>query len=728
MRPSSLPSSLHKLLRFGLLLMPLLVLAILLPAQAQGSVFRIGVLDDEFGPISRGARLAVQEINASGGVRGADGTRFRLELVIQPADDVAFSISNLQQASVIAVLGPESSNDVLSNLATLQGIGPGIPILTPATDDTILALDTSDQLFRLRAQEALQGRALARFIANDLNANIVVTAQLDLASTAGIVGFTTAASQQGIPVRQSFLRDQNTSIDTLASRIISANAQVAVTYGPPALAADLYLSLRESGWSGTFAYNNANSVEFREAVPRELLEGVYSTTTWSYAYDAVVSVGFVQNYLAAFGSVPGPVEAAAYDGVFLLARAIGEPGSLIDNLADIDNFLGVQGELDPSTLATGELSNNVAITRLGEFGAPAPIVRYAGDERLTDTDVVVAPININPGVALPTATPQGPPPTPTLDGVFLTATRRQNIRTGPGLNYDVIGQFSEGETARIIGANLDFSWVVIQYRGQQAWLFRDILEVSGNLSDVPLVQPPPTPTPPPATATPTAQPIPDLVVSNAIPNRLIIGQPFNVTATVTNQGGAAAGPFAVAASFEPGGVYSAVNLQGLGAGQSINITLTGTLGTGATGQYTVAIVADLNDQVNEGPAGEANNTAYELVYTADRPTLSSGTITIAPGSVITLDTMPEDIQWTGNELIAVNGANIYVLSGNVAAFSNVHYDAINTTTNASPINVAVLPNALLGLKTDNNNNNRGVIRVDNVIAGGNLTITYRIYQ
>src|SRR5690606_10476669 len=78
--------------------------------SAQGlPVFRIGVLDNPDGSLARGAQLAVEEINNAGGVVGADGTVFQLQLVIQPTTDLATAVANINQASVIAVIGPESS-------------------------------------------------------------------------------------------------------------------------------------------------------------------------------------------------------------------------------------------------------------------------------------------------------------------------------------------------------------------------------------------------------------------------------------------------------------------------------------------------------------------------------------------------------------------------------------------------------------------------------------------
>jgi uncharacterized repeat protein (TIGR01451 family) len=83
------------------------------------------------------------------------------------------------------------------------------------------------------------------------------------------------------------------------------------------------------------------------------------------------------------------------------------------------------------------------------------------------------------------------------------------------------------------------------------------------------------------------------------------GQPFTLAVTVKNQGNLDAGSFAVATSFLPGNVYSAVNIGGLAVGAQTTVNLTGTV-TGS-GDFTIDIVLDLNNQVDEGPSGEANN-------------------------------------------------------------------------------------------------------------------------
>lgn len=676
-------------------------------------VFRIGLINDANDDIQRGAALAVEQLNAGGGVLGADGTRFRLELVTQPDTDIPSAIANINQASVIAVVGPATSAAALGNLNALQGLQ--VPVLTMATDDTLINNDNSGRLFRIRAREALRGRALADYLVNDLGINRLATVQLDVASTVGVVGFTRALSTFGVQPAPFLLQPPN-ELGNTVQQIINNNYAAVVVYGPLATASDLLSALRNRGWQGEFAYNRVDETVFREGLSNAQLQGVLSTNTWSYTAQDEASVAFLADYVGRYGSVPGDINAAAYDAVQILAEGISRPNALRNNLLQISNFQGVQGVLQPALLTSGEMSDNVTVTRLNEFAVPQVVARYSGADRL--------PIE-EPQAAIITPTPS---PTATPDGVVMTVQSAvQNVRTGPSINYPVIGQLEAGEQRRVIGANLELTWVVIDFRGQQGWMAASLLDFFGDLDSLPIITPPPTPTPPPPTTTPTPTPTADVIIVSATPNRLTLGSPFTLNVTVRNQGRANAGAFAVAATFQPGGIYSAVNLNGLAAGQQTTVNLMGTL-TGSTGNYSVVIVADLNDQVNEGPTGEANNDDFLFNYSVDRPILNAGTLTLAQGGTLTLEGSGAiDILWdTDNNLKVQNSANIYLMN-NVSSLDQVTYDTINpAAAGTAPINVALLPNAYVGVITAEGN--RGVLQINNVASGGPLTVTYRVYQ
>jgi len=186
------------------------------------------------------------------------------------------------------------------------------------------------------------------------------------------------------------------------------------------------------------------------------------------------------------------------------------------------------------------------------LGAPEVLARYQGNQRLP-ADSGLSPIPIVTVTPFASATPAA---SPTPQGVSLTITQQvQNVRSGPGDVYGVIGQLNRGDQAAIIGANADYTGggQLPRHAG-----------VAGDLSagshwrpgSVPVVPAPPIPTPD-VTATPTVEPITDvIIVSAAIVPKPDPAEPtFTVNITVGNIGTIPAGTFVVAGTFPPNNTY-----------------------------------------------------------------------------------------------------------------------------------------------------------------------------
>jgi ABC-type branched-subunit amino acid transport system substrate-binding protein len=678
-------------------------------AQVQ-PVFRIGVLGDADGPMNKGAQLAVQEINKGGGAQGADGTLFRLELILQPTDDGANltnAINNLRGASVIAVLGPETNQEVADGLQALEALT--VPVLTPATGDTLLTSASSGLIFRSRAQQVLQGRALANYFVNNAKLQHVATVQLalDIDTTAEAIGFTTASSAFGVTPQPILQVQGNQNLAQVATQLIQANPQAIVVFGDPARAGQLYKTLRASNWIGQFAYNRVDDKAFLDTVPTSQLPGMVSTTTWPFTATDADSTTFRDLYVRTYAQIPGPVDAAAYDSIYLLKEAIRRPGELRTNLAALSNIPGVQGPLSPAQLGRGEISNNVAVIQIGQYGAPEVLSRLVGSQQVA----------INQPVSTST-----PTPTATPDGVVATVNRAvQNVRSGPSTNFDKIGELKQNDQVRIIGANADFTWLVISFRGQQGWIAANIVDIFGDLNTVPFITPPASPTPPPS---PTVQ-LPNNIVIDAAsvaPTPIIVGQPFTVNVTVRNAGGTAAGQFAIAATFPPNNIFASAIVPGLAAGQSTNAVLTGTFTN--TGFYSVVIVADLNKQV-----GPVSNT-FTLSYAINKPILRQGTITLNPGTNFDLEgTGLPDIYWNANSttINAVAPAQIGIIPN--ITLNTVHWDLLTGSIVNQP-NIkrvdGLNEGTLVGILTADGN--RGVFRIDGYPNNSQLQITYIVYK
>ncbi|NDJ63243.1 MAG: ABC transporter substrate-binding protein [Chloroflexi bacterium] len=686
--------------------------------QAQQPTFTIGALDTPTGPISLGARLAAQQINEAGGVIGADGSTFQLEVITVPPTngDLTSALNDLRDAGVIAVLGPQAADTILDNLSDLQALN--VPVLTPATSDALLTADDSGLLFRTRASQINQNNALAAHLVEVLDLTQIATIQLDIESTERAVGFSLALSDFGVAPEPSLLLLQPDDLARLQSDLLDATPEVLAAFGSPAQAASLYRELRAAGWRGLFIYDQVSSNVFRENVPFAQLEGIVSVATWPTAAVDSASLNFLLAYARAVGAVPNPIAAASYDAINLIATALGQPGTLIDSLRQIDRIDGVQGPLTPARLGGGEMSINVAITRLNALGGSEVLARYAGTT-LLPPDIPALPPGVDPTIT----------PSPTLEGVFVTVSIPvQNVRSGPSTDFDVLGQLNEGDQREVVGATADNTWVVIDFRGQQGWMATRLLDVIGNLNDVPIIAPPATPTPN-VTATPPGPVEADLIIDSAvvIPDPIIPNQTFTINVTVRNAGSNAAGFFSVGGTFPPNNAFINGTSPGLAPGQVQVIPLSGILSN--TGFYSVSLIVDNNNQVFEGTVGEANNM-FSLNYRIDRPIINQGAQTLNLGDTLDLEgnLVQGDVNWNANDELGLDG----IFGGRIGLiggfdYNGVHWDLINPQVIArdSLPRSELNPGTIVGVITADGN--RGVMRVD-FVNDTQLAVTYRVYS
>ncbi len=95
-------------------------------------------------------------------------------------------------------------------------------------------------------------------------------------------------------------------------------------------------------------------------------------------------------------------------------------------------------------------------------------------------DLSSVPVTSQSGGAAP------PPSAPSPSGVTATATISLNLRSGPGTSYAVVGVFTAGATAPIIGRAADSNWINITYNGQTGWVAGWLCSISGDLNSVPV--------------------------------------------------------------------------------------------------------------------------------------------------------------------------------------------------------------------------------------------------
>jgi hypothetical protein len=256
----------------------------------------------------------------------------------------------------------------------------------------------------------------------------------------------------------------------------------------------------------------------------------------------------------------------------------------------------------------------------------------------TATDVPLpTPVPVQPSATPVPAEPTTPPeptavpPTATPSVPIARVIQGANVRSGPNTVFaPPIGSLAANETSEILARNPAGDWYKIRYYNDSAWIFASLVEVSGNISALPVEVGPPTPIP--ATATPAVTATPTPAPSNinlsiggvsVAPHPLACGQTSTVTVTVNNTGTAGMANTArirvQAILLSDGSVQTEtfVPLGVIEAGGSLSIStpLTVTTNVGQ-GQDIRVTVDDLNEVIE---SNENDNT-----YQGDTFVLGSG--------------------------------------------------------------------------------------------------------
>lgn len=333
---------------------------------------------------SRGAILAVEQINAAGGVN-VGGARRPLRLVVEddrgtPPGAVNAANKLIQQDRAFAILGPDFSNNVLATLPITKSHGV-LQIYSTISSATVDPSVRSEFAFRTRAQDTYWGRAAADYIIRQLGRNRRIGA-----SHATIEFGITGANSVEIELKKIGLSyvervshnagDQD--LTASAAALIRARADVVVAWTLQAQGVLLLRSLKSLGWNGKFIY--ATPDPFFVGIGGNTVEGVVGPQNWAFTDPSPKSASFTTGYVTRFGGqFPSSHTAGYYDAVYLLKEAIERVGlnarAVRDYMLGLKSWEGVQGIFRPSQLSNGNLVAVVVMVEIRN-GQPIILKRY----------------------------------------------------------------------------------------------------------------------------------------------------------------------------------------------------------------------------------------------------------------------------------------------------------------------------------------------------------------
>ncbi|HYO32411.1 MAG TPA: branched-chain amino acid ABC transporter substrate-binding protein [Nocardioidaceae bacterium] len=311
--------------------------------------------------MENGAQLAVDEINADGGVDGRD-----LELNVQdeacdPKTAAAGANKLVTQGIVVSVGGYCSS----ATLPTLPIFNKAdVPMIIPAANSTELLDQGLDNVFLINGTGAQQAEAAATYIAK-VGATKVAIMDDNTSYSVDIANLTSEALESGDEGIKVVATESVTAGESDYSANISAvlkgNPDFVYWTGYYQEGGLIIRQLRQAGFDGDIMVGDGSvDVKLLEIAGDQYSDGILSTMTQTP--DTIEGAeDWISRYKQEFNAEPGPYSTQAYDAVRLAAEAIGEAGStdgadIIQALEEIDGFEMFSGPLtftDEHTLSSG---------------------------------------------------------------------------------------------------------------------------------------------------------------------------------------------------------------------------------------------------------------------------------------------------------------------------------------------------------------------------------------
>ena len=285
-----------------------------------------------------GAKLAVEQANAKGGVAGQ-----KIELVVYddqatPKEAVPSATKMVEKDQVVAAVSGSYSGSTRAAASIFQKAQVPYVVAYAIHPDITLA---GDYMFRVSAMGEVQGRGGAKLVQNLGKKNVVLVTLKNDFGQALAAGFKEAAPKLGINIVNEYEYGMpDRQFGPLVSKVKSDNPDVIYASGYFFTAGPLVSQLRAAGVTapiiGQEGYDSDKFIEI--AGPAS--EGTFITTSLDRDSDAPATKAFLADYRKATNSGADMVAAASFTATAVAIEGLKKTGgkggaALRDAIADI---------------------------------------------------------------------------------------------------------------------------------------------------------------------------------------------------------------------------------------------------------------------------------------------------------------------------------------------------------------------------------------------------------
>jgi branched-chain amino acid transport system substrate-binding protein len=315
----------------------------------------------------KGVELAVEQINADGGINGKK-IKLRVEDTRSLPEEGGNAASKLASGdSVFMGLGAVASSVSLNAAPVFKE--KGIPMISPSSTNPTVT-EQGDNIFRICYLDDFQGAACAVFAHKDMKARkAAILSNQDDAYSTGLARFFKAKFQAlgGEIVADESFKKGTSDFTTQVTNIKGKGADVIfapVYYNDAALIGKAFRSqgvdtplLGGDGWESSLLTRNAEGS----------LEGCYFGNHYSQQDESEKVQKFVSSFTEKYGQAPSSLAALGYDVVFVAKAAIEQAGEfdrakVVAALKGLKDFEGVTGKF--SMVGSGDAEKPISMLKI----------------------------------------------------------------------------------------------------------------------------------------------------------------------------------------------------------------------------------------------------------------------------------------------------------------------------------------------------------------------------
>lgn len=327
---------------FSLLVVLLLVCSVVGCKEKEAETIKLGSSGPLSGSVSiyglavkEGVELAVEEINAAGGV-DVDGKMMKLELVDFVNDEAdakkaAAALTSLISKDVDVVVGAVTSGATEGLIA--EAVKHGVPVITPTgTADKLTVGDNGDErdvrynVFRACFYDSYQGKFMGEYAADQGVKKAYVLYNNDEDYSKGLKdAFVETATANNVNVVTAAYSKQDKDFNAFWVPILEGGYDCVYV---PDYYENVYNILKTGyakgyegvcyggdGWDGVIK-------QVKEGEDASFLENCFYTNHYFGESESPAVKTFVEKYQAKYGSIPVSFAALGYDAVYIAKQAI----------------------------------------------------------------------------------------------------------------------------------------------------------------------------------------------------------------------------------------------------------------------------------------------------------------------------------------------------------------------------------------------------------------------